>query len=278
MKSALLLLVVPALAAQTFEVASVKPVSPDRGGGRIVVGMTGREGGPGTSDPTRVSYAVIDMRFLISEAYGERDLKIVGPGWIDDEFYQLDARMPLGTTLEQFRVMLQHLLADRFKLACQRETKEVRGYSLVVAKNGPKLKESDLEPAPPGATPPPRPRDLPVGADGYKIPPRRMGSFVEERRDRERITFQGVTMDSFAPTLSGLAGGPVTNATGLTGRYDFTLTLSKSGLVGPGTDATYVPPDVFGALEAQLGLKLEPKKTAEPRLVIDHVEKVPTEN
>jgi uncharacterized protein (TIGR03435 family) len=103
---ALLLWLLPAVAAQTFEVASVKPASPERGGGRIVVGMTGREGGPDTGDPTRVRYAVIDMHFLISEAYGERDLKIVGPGWMDDEFYQLDATMPSGTTLEQFRGML----------------------------------------------------------------------------------------------------------------------------------------------------------------------------
>ena len=276
---AVLLLLLPALAAQTFEAASVKPVSPDRGGGRIVVGMTGREGGPGAGDPTRVRYAVIDMRFLISESYGERGLRIVGPDWVDHEFYQVDATLPPGTTLEQFRAMLQHLLADRFKLVCRRENKEVRGYSLVVAKNGPKVKESDLEPPPPGATPAPRPRNLPVGPDGYKVPPRRAGSFVEDRGDRERITFQGVAMDSFAYSLSGLAGGPVSDATGLKGRYDFTLTVSKPGPPSaPGTDAADVPPDVFGAIQEQLGLKLEAKSAAEPRLVIDHVEKVPTEN
>lgn len=280
MKPALLLPLAPALlAAQTFEVASVKPASPDRGGGRIVVGMTGREGGPGTSDPTRVRYAVIDMRFLVSEAYGQRGLKIVGPGWIDDSFYQLDATMPVGTTVAQFRIMLQHLMADRFKLVCHREEKEVRGYTLVVAKNGAKLKQSDLEPPPPGATPPPRPRDLPAGPDGYKVPPRRLGSFVEDRGDRERITFQGITVDSFAYSLGGPAGGPVTDATGLNGRYDFTLTFSKPAPpVTPGTDATDVPPDLFRALEAQLGLKLEPKKAAAVQLIIDHVEKVPTEN
>lgn len=268
----------PALAAQTFEVASVKPASPDRGGGRIVVGMTGREGGPGTSDPTRVRYTAIDMRFLVSEAYGERGLQIVGPGWMDEEFYQVDATVPPGTTLQQFRAMLQHLMADRFKLVCHREDKEVRGYTLVVAKNGPKLKQSDLEPSPPGAPVAPRPRNLPVGADGYKVPPRRLGSFVEDRGDRERITFQGITMDSFAYSLGGPAGGPVTDATGLQGRYDFTLTFSKPGQPVTATDATDAPPDVFGALEAQLGLKLEPVKAKETRLVIDHVEKLPTEN
>lgn len=104
MKAAMPMLLLSVLAAQTFEVASVKPVSPDRGGGRIVVGMTGREGGPGTSDPTRVRYAVIDMRFLISEAYGERGMKIGGPGWMDE----VDARMPSGASAEQFRVIFQH--------------------------------------------------------------------------------------------------------------------------------------------------------------------------
>ncbi len=231
----------------SFDVLSVKAASPNRPGGRVVVGMTGREGGPGTGDPGRVRYAVICLKYVLFEAFGHRDLRIVGPDWLDDDWFQIDATMPVDTTEDQFRSMMQHLLADRFKLQFHRETKEVAAYSLVVAKNGPKMKET------PGAPDPPR--DL-----------------VRTLADRTEMTVHQATMERLAGFLAGQLGGPVTDATGLTGKYEFTLNFSK-----PGTAATDVP-DIFSAVQSQLGMKLEPKKGTVQLMVIDHIEKKPTEN
>jgi uncharacterized protein (TIGR03435 family) len=76
---------------------------------------------------------------LLLKAYDLKPSQIVGPDWLDTEYFQNEATMPPETTNEQFRAMLQNLLSDRFKLKIHRETKEVRGYALVVGKNGPKM-------------------------------------------------------------------------------------------------------------------------------------------
>jgi uncharacterized protein (TIGR03435 family) len=235
----------------SFDVLSVKAASPNRPGGRIVVGMTGREGGPGTGDLGRVRYAVICLKYVLFEAYGHKDLRIVGPDWLDDDWFQIDATMPADTTEDQFRAMMQHLLTDRFKLQFHRETKEVAAYSLAVAKNGPKMKET------PGVSDPPR-------------------DMIRTLADRTEMTVHQTTMERLAGFLASQLGGPVTDATGLTGKYEFTLNFSKPGAAAASDADT--PPDVFSAVQSQLGLKLEPKKGTVQLMVIDHIEKKPTEN
>jgi uncharacterized protein (TIGR03435 family) len=255
----------------TFDVASVKPASPTQPGGRMVIGMTGRRGGPGTGDPGRVHYAAISMRFILSEAFGGKNVRIVAPGWQDDAWFQIDATMPPATTEEQFRVMMQNLLADRFQLKFHRETKDVAAYTLVVAKGGPKMKESvDLPPADNSA-----PR-LQMGADGYAVAPQRAGAFVQNMDDRVRVTYQQTTMQSLANGLAGYAGGPVADATGLAGKYDFILTFAKPS-AAPSTDAGAAP-DIFSAVQSQLGLRLEQKKGTVEQVVVDHLEKTAAEN
>jgi uncharacterized protein (TIGR03435 family) len=113
---------------------------------------------------------------------------------------------------------------------------------------------------------------------------------------RSRLFGQQKTIQELADRLTGLMSRPVTDATALKTKYDFTLTFSSEGMNGPmgpippppggggrGTDTVYVPdgdalPDIFGAVQAQLGLRLEPKKGPVELIVIDHVEKTPTEN
>src|SRR5579863_1961855 len=102
----------------TFDVASVKPFSPaSAGGGRK--GGGGRTG-PGTADPGRIHYGAIRLKDLVINAYGVKDFQIVGPDWLNDDSettrFTIDATMPPDTTKEQLRLMLQSLLADRFKL------------------------------------------------------------------------------------------------------------------------------------------------------------------
>ena len=218
--------------------------------------MTGREGGPGTGDPGRVRYAVISLRFVVTEAFGEKGLRIVAPGWVDDDWFQIDATMPPATTEPQFRTMMQTLLAERFKLQYHRESKETAGFALVVGKGGPKFRKSAE--AEPGEAP------------------------IRQRlitgTDRVEMNLHQTTMERLADILAGQIGNPVTDATGLTGKYDFRLNFSKEG-AGParGTGAEPVP-DVFTAVQSELGLKLEPKKASIPVLVIDHIERTPTEN
>jgi uncharacterized protein (TIGR03435 family) len=103
-------------------------------------------------------------------------------------------------------------------------------------------------------------------------------------KDRARLVAYAQTIEDLADHLPGLLTRPVTNATGLTEKYDFILTFSLEGLgiaSPPGTVGApdlETPPDIFTALQSQLGLKLEPKKGPVDLIVIDHVERVPTEN
>src|ERR1700722_16041740 len=129
----------------TFEVASVKPFSPSTaGGGRK--GGGGGPTGPGTADPGRIHYSAIRLKDLVFNAYNVKEFQVGGPKGLDspDETtrFTFDATMPPDTTKEQLRVMLQNLLAERFKLVVHREARDLPQYSLTVAKNGPKMKES----------------------------------------------------------------------------------------------------------------------------------------
>ncbi|HEV2445009.1 MAG TPA: TIGR03435 family protein, partial [Candidatus Sulfopaludibacter sp.] len=223
------------------------------------------------------------MEFLLEKAYDAVNFRIAGPAWLNSERFDVDATMPPSTTKAQFQIMLQNLLAERFKLAMHRETRELPGYSLVVAKNGPKFKESAGELAAQDENAPDPP--LRLGLDGYFVPPQRPGIFLQmSRPPGAHSTFRQVTMQMLASSLQSQLRRPVGNATGLTAKYDFVLNFSTEGLdlgsgripVSPG-DAD-PPPDIFSALPSQLGLILESKKGPAEVIVIDHVEKAPIEN
>jgi len=282
----------------TFEAASVKPLeSAGGGGGQSVVRKTAGPGprryeeptgGPGTTDPGRIHYPMVTVRFVLTKAYGVNDYQIVGPDWLDRDRFDIDATMPAGTTMGQFRTMLQNLLADRFKMASHKETREFSGFSLVVGKGGPKLKESaDLSaPNDDGAPDPP----LRPGADGYFPAPERPGMFLQVTgmpgTADARENFRQFTMPMLATILQNQFKRPVADETGLTAKYDFILNFSTQGLwlgdgriaVSRGDGDPPHQPDVASALQGQLGLKLEPKKVPQEVVVIDHIEKVPTEN
>ena len=124
--------------AQSFEVASIKPSAPTQSG-RIMIGM---RGGPGTDDPGQMTFTNTSIGDLIQSAYDVKSFQVTGPGWLQTERFDVVAKVPAGTTKEDSRIMLQHLLADRFKLVLHRSTKDASIYALLVAKGGPKLKES----------------------------------------------------------------------------------------------------------------------------------------
>lgn len=305
----------------TFDAASVKPAEmpkPDARG-RIMLG--GPSGGPGTKDPGRIHYPFMSLKQLLTVAYDVKSYQVNGPVWLDSERFEITATMPPQTTKEQFHVMLQNLLAERFKMTVHKETKELPMYALEVAKNGPKLTESDgkAQPLDPDGPPPPLPSGGPkMGPDGFPQLPfsGRAGMFGIMMPGRARLVATGQSMQDLATRLGNQLSKPVVDETGLAKKYDFTLTFAPDGMNGPmgpmpppgagegrggamvavappgagpspggsGDSANAVkpeaeaPPDIFHALQAQLGLRLESKKGPVEIVVVDHMEKTPTEN
>ena len=260
-----------------FDAASVKPASPNLPGGRL--GAVAPVGGPGTADPGRISYRATSLKSLLMGAYAVENFQIEGPGWMDTELFELSATMSPGTTEEQFRAMLRNLLRERFQLQTHRETKEFSGYALVIAKNGPKLKEArEALAASRGGDATARPQ---LGADGYFVPPQRPGLFLQlTGAGGVRSTFQRVSMEELAATLQSQLQRPVSDATGLKSNYDFVLNYAREGLyfgrlripVSPGDPETQ--PGLLAALPDQVGLRLEPKKTMAEVIVIDQAAKM----
>lgn len=275
----------------SFEVATVKPAEmpgPGRGGVRF-----GPSGGPGTSDPGRIHYVLMTLRDLLRFAYNVKPYQISGPDWLDGQRFDVTATMPPDTSKERFRFMLQNLLAERFKMAIHHDTKELPMYSLVVAKGGPKMKESTDAPAPPlDSTNPPPPGSPPLAT--------RSGLLTMFLTGHDRTIAHQQTMQDVANWLSVEVGRPVTDNTGLTAKYDFTVTYSREGLearrlpmAGMPVTVALPPPgaapapapasdsdaaNLFQALQSQLGLRLEAKKGPVDVIVVDHAEKTPTEN
>jgi uncharacterized protein (TIGR03435 family) len=289
--------------------------------GRGMIMIQPPSGGPGTKDPGRIRYPFTTLRNLMQIAYDVKPHQITGPSFLDSEHFEVTATMPPSTSKEQFQVMLQNLLAERFKLAIHRETKELPMYSLSVAKGGPKLKESSpVEPPKDGDGDPPPPPPLPsggpkMGPDGFPVLPSLLGArggiFFIGMPGKMRMMAQRATMKELADRLTQQVSKPVSDDTNLTAKYDFTLTFSSEGLTplmmlmgppsgmpaggaavsgpgpggpdggrGPGNSQTEAeaPPDLFNALQAQLGLRLDSKKGPVAMIYVDHIEKTPTEN
>lgn len=256
-----------------FDAASVK-LSPPTEPGQVVFGKMGA--GPGSQDPTRIDYRRVSIDILVARAYGVDQWQLFGPDWTKRGQYDIVAKLPPGTTKEQFQTMLRNLLAERFKLQVHRETKDLTGYSLTLGKSGPKLKSHP-------AAPPPADEDksaptgftLPkTGADGYPILTKEVNMATMDGKSRKR--WDNADIGELVETLSAYLRAPVNDETGLRGRYDIDLYwLSQTTSAQSESDTG---PDLFAAVQQQLGLKLEKKKLPVEVLVIDHAEQVPTEN
>jgi uncharacterized protein (TIGR03435 family) len=262
----------------TFDAATVKQVSvPMLGGGdgKTRITKTGREkpsGGPGTGDPGRIHYPSVTLQNLLTIAYDVKDSQIVGPSWLDTERFAVEATMSKDTTREQFRVMLQNLLTERFKMTIRRESRELPIYRLTIARNGPKMNGSaPVTVKSAGGTPLSELQPI-VKATVMQGPP--PGSL--------RWTGWQASMGDLTKNLTDELRVPVTDATGLEGKFNFTLNFSRAELKpqgaggAPTSDAEPLP-DVFAALQS-IGLKLNKTKAALPVIVIDHAEKKPSEN
>jgi uncharacterized protein (TIGR03435 family) len=274
-----------------FEVASIKPSGPPIQGTPFIAGMFG---GPGTRDPELVVAQNYSLLNFLEEGYDVHGKdQIVGPDWLKTVKFDVTAKAPRGATREQFRLMIQNLLAERFGLKAHMDTKEVPGWELVVAKSGARLNSAASDAATgallaSSAAPddmPLVPRALPgavlgLAADGFPIIP--PGGMARAMGGRNRENWSHKSMDQFASEIWFDAGRPVKNATGLQGEYDFSLYWYRecsNCTDGKGEiDSLPSSPDFGSALKQQLGLALVPSKSQIDVLVIDHIERTPTEN
>jgi uncharacterized protein (TIGR03435 family) len=274
--------------APQFEVSSVKPSPP--AAGRFPIALARSEGGPGTKDPGRATLRNFALRDLITKAYEVKVDQVYGPAWLSTvsftsaaDRFDIDAKVPEGTSKDDFRRMLQSLLSERFGLKLHRETRQGQVHSLVVGKNGPKLKDSPE--LPPGSEPEETAKLGPKGEDGFPImPPSHSGMFVNVTAGMIRMKFMRRSMPEFADWLWSQVKGPVVDRTELKGRYDFYLEhgrpLPPPRMQPDGAMAASEPtgPDLQAAIQTQLGLKLTSEKGEIEMLVVDHLDRVSTGN
>jgi len=227
---------------------------------------------------------------LISQAFDLRRYQMPPqPGMWEADRYEIAAKIPEGTTREQFREMLRNLLKERFKLATHFEKKEMPGYELVAAKGGPKLKPTERPKANGEEKPPVIMSSNNRNSEGFPIVPRG-GNGMISVDGKTSWGASEVTMQEFASRLGEQVNRPIADATGLPGKYDMVLmwvqenSMRRPALAAQTSEAAPAAADPDGgpsltsALRDQLGLKLEAKKLTVDFLVIDHIEKAPTEN
>lgn len=214
--------------------------------------------------------------------------QLSGNDWVmgQDAKFDIAAVVPAGATKDQASEMLLNLLTERFHLKYHREKKEFDMWTLTVAKGGPKLKDAEALRGPPPEPPQPAPaaQIAPLDRDGFPQLP--VGLSSCQAVTRSGVTRLACRMSAPQNLLNGLQlslGGRAIDKTGLTGKYDFTLEFAQAGLPGPrgnsAADSASIPAaDLFTALEKQLGLKLEKSKAPLDVIVIDHMDKEPTEN
>jgi len=236
----------PALA---FEVASIHASEP---------GLTRSSIG---TDPGKFDMRNVSLRRSIEWAYELNPNQLIGPAWLDDVRFDIAARAEdHAADDDHLRLMLQKLLADRFGLRTRRERKEQQVYSLTVAPNGLKLHTGGTK----------------DGSRFVESPGDGPNSFSE---DKTGAMAQHVSMADVARKISQMLGRVVTDKTGLSERYDFRLDLTPyvnpDADNGPKSDIMSV---LFAGFNDQLGLKLVPGKEMVDLLVIDSVNRTPTDN
>ena len=249
-----------------FEVVSIKPF--DASGGAMPRSET---------RGTRHDSFGLPLRWLVAQAFrvsldGSR---LVGlPEWVDTERYAITGTIPEGVPVSALPVLMTNLLKDRFRMVSHTETREMPVYNLVLARSdkrlGPSLKETSAEcraamearlAAPQrGASPPTAPT-----ASGACPPPGLNVGLLSQG---------GIQMATLAQGLIQLVGRPVIDRTGLTGYYDYTLTwMPEPGIGPPGPPVDPDAPNIFTAVQEQLGLKLEAGRGPVEVVVIDRLEK-----
>lgn len=260
-----------------FEVASIKPAQPmPMGEMRINMGV----------DEGMLRYTNVALKDCIRIAYRVKEFQVQGPEWLGSARFDIVAKLPDGSSKDQVPEMLQALLAERFKLTLHRDTKEHAIYALVEGKGGAKLKPADIQSAAPDG------KGSPNGGPG-RGGPGRNAMMMQVDGAGAHLKAPSATLANLAEMISRFSERPVVDMTGIEGQYDFDLVFSpetvRGGPVGgrfpkPG-GGEHVQPDtpsepagsIYDSV-ARYGLKLDPRKAPMEVLIVDHIEKEPTEN
>jgi len=307
----------PPPAPLAFEVASIKPAGAldplAIAQGKVSVGMKVdgaicNIGSFSLRDLVRTAYEVKDYQISGLDSLGAA---------MSAQRFNIQATLPEGATEKQVPQMLQAMLAERFKLVIHRETRDQPVYALIVAKGGPKLKDAEPDPPAPADAAPATPdapkkgeavfgqganqvriSGNPTDGKGMVVKGGPMGQMHMTMADGKlHLEASKMTMASLADVATNFVGKPVVDMTELKGNYQVALDLSMddiknvaraAGMNMPGTpagNAANAPVDaadpsgssIFGSVQ-QLGLKLEARKAPLPYIVVDHFEKMPTEN
>jgi len=193
--------------------------------------------------PGHVQMRDVTVSTCLKWAYGVQQSQIVGPETITHDHFDIEAKADDPVGPDELKLMMQALLAERFDLKFHREKRELKSYSLVVAKGGSKVK--------------------PAAADE---PTSRVNSATG-------TVARAVTIQEFADFVAGPLETPVVDKTGLAGRYDFTLDFTSYLPVGEKAMRPDMTELVFAAVQGELGLKFEPGKAMVEMLVVDHLDK-----
>jgi uncharacterized protein (TIGR03435 family) len=239
--------------AMAFDAVSVKPsgrtwlqVAPQRAGGLI--------------------HWQTDLTYLIDYAYHIANWRLSGPVPGSDYIFEVEARTKPEATEDEVRLMFQSMLAERFHLEAHRATKEVDGWALTVAKNGPKFKAAkDDDP------PPPMPEWFTQGAKPGDVEGKVAATLQSGKA--AGITGRRVTMGQLAGAVQQVLHNLVVDETGLPGKYYFAFQFAPEN-----APADAEEPPLLHAIQESLGLKLEKRRAPVEMLVVDRIDKTPTEN
>jgi uncharacterized protein (TIGR03435 family) len=244
-------------------------------------------------DAARVSFLDVSLAELIRFAYRVKLYQVSGPDWMAASRFDVVAKLPDGATPAQVPGMMQTLLAERFHLELHTSTKEMPVYALVAGQDGPKLKEA----APDDSTDGSASASAASGAGGRGSSAMQSDGPNGSTRMSAgpsglHIEIRHMNIANLVDWLSRFTDKPVVDQTGLTGRYDLALEVSRDEMLsaargaGVPVDAAPRRPDaatdpgsdsVFTSMR-KVGLKLEPRRLPLTILVVDHLEKTPTEN
>jgi uncharacterized protein (TIGR03435 family) len=228
-----------------FDVASVKPsqhlVGPDYNN-------------QFSHSPNGIAARNVTLKRLVAEAYQVQMNQVSGPGWLDKDEYDIDAKSAVPGTQEEQAVMLRSLVADRFKLTKHNETREMRVYELVTGKSGPRIHAT---------------KDGETSAAGAGF---HFHGDMRRFADLLAVQLSIPSPDNPAvPVRAATSPTPVLDKTGLQGIFDFSVDIRPE----LGTDMFAI---WERALEDQLGLKIESRKGNVVVLIVDQATRLPTEN
>jgi uncharacterized protein (TIGR03435 family) len=220
----------------SYEAASVK------------LNTSGANGSSSNGSKGQIVITNMPLHRIIERAYGVKPFQVTGPGWLDDVRFDIAAKYPPDIKSEDRLIMMRNLLEDRFKMVVHRESKDMPGYALVVAKGHFKLKTVE-----PGGS-----KDWGTSQHGGRV---------------STLAAQKTSMATLADNLGRTLGEVVVDKTGLTYVYDFELKWTNDDKAPEGEAV----PNLFTAVQETLGLKLQPQKVPVQIIVVDRIERTPIE-